>query len=112
METSMDVRGIGPEHDRNKLLPFAPALLSLLSQKAPEHGPRISLGDAKQTAHFRQRKRRLTMEGEPNGNPSSDTGNTVDTGPDTEPYPVIDIFDDDTPLACGIEDPELCESCQ
>ena len=22
------------------------------------------------------------------------------------------IFDDDTPLACGIEDPELCESCQ
>lgn len=23
-----------------------------------------------------------------------------------------DLFDDDTPLACGIENPEHCESCQ
>lgn len=24
----------------------------------------------------------------------------------------VDPFDDDTPLVCGIEDPEHCESCQ
>lgn len=24
----------------------------------------------------------------------------------------IDPFDDDTPLACGIENPDHCESCQ
>lgn len=22
------------------------------------------------------------------------------------------MFDDDTPLACGLENPEVCESCQ
>ena len=26
--------------------------------------------------------------------------------------PSPDPFDDDEPLACGIEDPEHCESCQ
>lgn len=49
---------------------------------------------------------------ESNGTASSDSSDTVDTGPDTQPYPVVDIFNDDAPLACGIEDPELCESCQ
>jgi hypothetical protein len=26
--------------------------------------------------------------------------------------PDLDPFDDDTPLECGIEDPEVCDSCQ
>jgi hypothetical protein len=24
----------------------------------------------------------------------------------------FDLFTDDTPLACGVEDPESCEACQ
>lgn len=24
----------------------------------------------------------------------------------------VDLFDDDTPLACGLEDVDYCESCQ
>jgi len=24
----------------------------------------------------------------------------------------LDMFTDDTPLACGIENPDVCESCQ
>jgi len=27
-------------------------------------------------------------------------------------HPDIDPFEDDTPLVCGLEDPEVCESCQ
>ena len=26
--------------------------------------------------------------------------------------PELDPFDDDTPLVCGVEDPEICDSCQ
>lgn len=25
---------------------------------------------------------------------------------------LVDVFEDDTPLECGIENPETCESCQ
>ena len=28
------------------------------------------------------------------------------------PDVVVDPFADDEPLVCGIEDPEVCESCQ
>ncbi len=27
-------------------------------------------------------------------------------------HPDLDPFVDDTPLVCGLEDPEVCESCQ
>jgi len=28
------------------------------------------------------------------------------------PYYVVDPFCDEEPLECGLEDPEVCESCQ
>jgi len=44
---------------------------------------------------------------------------TPDPMHDDDPAPDVvaintqyDMFADDTPLACGIEDPESCESCQ
>tara|TARA_R110000824_G_scaffold53630_1_gene148324 strand:+ start:523 stop:687 length:165 start_codon:yes stop_codon:yes gene_type:complete len=27
-------------------------------------------------------------------------------------HPELDPFEDDTPLECGLEEPEVCESCQ
>lgn len=30
---------------------------------------------------------------------------------DEEPGPFDDPFDDDTPLVCGIDNPDYCESC-
>ena len=29
----------------------------------------------------------------------------------TPPHIQQSLFDDDTPLACGMEDPDICESC-
>ena len=34
---------------------------------------------------------------------------TEPEAPDDGP---VDPFDDDTPLSCGIQNPEICESCQ
>ena len=28
------------------------------------------------------------------------------------PYYVVDPFDNEEPLECGLENPEVCESCQ
>lgn len=40
--------------------------------------------------------------------PLSDTGDEIVTSEHSD----LDPFDDDTPLECGIEDPEVCDSCQ
>lgn len=67
-----------------------------------------------QGAGLEQQGKRRRMETErldSDGNSSSDSGDTVDSSAGEVPTEV-DIFSDDTPLACGLEDVDICESCQ
>ena len=54
-----------------------------------------------------------TEREESNGDyPGGSTGVTGTDTPSEIPNSIEDIFSDDTPLACGLEDVDICESCQ